>query len=96
MPTHKVETLPFDVSIKMEMPGGFAARIQQLLVNYSQLKPLNEVQEALKKLGTKEEPKDEFEYHLFTLTILVHEIEKKAKEQGLLKTEEIEVPDTSA
>ncbi len=93
MPTHKVETIPFDVKIKMEMPGGFYARLQQLLLSYSQSKTPVDMQEALKRLGTKEEPINEFEYHLFTLTILVHEIEKNAKEQNLFKTEEVEIPD---
>ncbi len=93
MPTHKVETIPFDASVKLDMPGSFYARLQQLLMSYSQLKSPEDLQKALKKLGTDEEPGDEVEYHLFTLTILIHEIEKRAKEQGLLKIEEIEIPD---
>jgi hypothetical protein len=96
MPTHKVETIPFDASIKLDMPGSFYARLQQLLLSYSSSKSPQELQTILKKLGTDEEPEDEFEYHLFTLTIFIHEIEKKAKEQNLLKIEEVEIPDKSA
>lgn len=93
MPTHKVETIPFDASVKMEIPGSFYARLQQLVVSYSSGKSLEEVQKAMKKLATNEDPADEFEYHLHTLMILVHTIEKEAKKQNLTKLEDLEIPE---
>ena len=74
------------------MPGSFYHRLQQLLISHSSQRSISELQQALKKLGEDKEPTDEFEYHLFTLTILIHEIEKEAKKQGLITLEEIEIP----
>lgn len=93
MPTQKIETIPFDASVKMEIPGSFYARLQQLVVSYSMSKTPEEMQKALKKLATNEDPADEFEYHLHTLMILVHTIEKEAKKQNLLKLEDMEIPE---
>ena len=39
------------------------------------------------------EPKDEYEYHMMTLLVLLHEIESEAQKQGILEDMEIDVPD---
>ena len=93
MAIHKIETIPLDAKVKMEIPGSFYGRIQQLLMSYSATKSQEELQASLKKLAGDEAPADEFEYHLFTLTIFSHEIEKAAKAQGLTVMEEIDIPE---
>lgn len=89
---HKIETIPFEAKIKLEIPGSFYARLQQLVVNYSQLKPQEELVKAMERLKGNQQAETEFEYHIQTLTILMFEIESQAKAQNLLKTEEIEIP----
>lgn len=90
----KVDTIPFDAKVKLEIPGSFYARIQQLVVHYSQSRPNDELVAAMQALAKNEQAKNEFEYHVQTLTILIWEIEKAAKEQGCLKAEEIDIPET--
>lgn len=92
----ELETIPYDAKIKLEIPGSFYARIQQLVVHYSQSRNQEELVKALERLKNKEQATSEFEYHIQTLTILVFEIEQAAKEQNLLKKEELEVPDNTS
>jgi len=90
---YKVSTIPFDAKIKLEIPGSFYARVQQLVVHYGNSKPHSELVAAMQALAKNEQAKSEFEYHIQTLTILIWEIENAAKEQNLLKDEEIEIPE---
>lgn len=89
----EVETIPYDAKIKIEVPGSFYARLQQLVVHYSQSKPQEELLKAMQRLKENKQAESEFEYHIQTLTILIFEIENAAKEQKALKKEEIEIPD---
>lgn len=91
---HNVEVIPFESRIKLEIPGSFYARLQQLSIHYAAKGTKEELVEAMKSLSGKEQAKSEFEYHMQTLTILMYEIENAAKEQKLLENREIEVPDT--
>lgn len=88
-----VEAIPFDAKINIVMPGAFYARLQQLLLHYSNTQPTEVLIKALTSLKEKKEPETDFEYHIHTLTILVHDIEAKAKEQGLMVNREIDVDD---
>lgn len=89
----KVKTIPFEAKINIQIPGSFYARLQQLVVHYSNSKPYSELLAAMQALAKNEQAKSEFEYHIQTLTILIWEIENAAKEQNLLKDEEIEIPE---
>jgi hypothetical protein len=86
-----VEAIPFEAVIKLDMPGTFYARIQQLILYFSNTHPPQDIIKAMNLLKENKEAETDFEYHLHTLTILVYDIEKKAKEQGLMVTKEIEV-----
>lgn len=91
--TYKVDAIPFDVKVKLEIPGSFYARLQQLVVHYSSSRPNEELVQAMQNLAKKEPAKSEFEYHMQTLTILLWEIETAAKAQNCTKLEEIEIND---
>lgn len=95
MAKHQVETIPFEAVVKMDIPGSFYARLQQLTIHYSQSRPHDELLKAMQKLKGKDQAETEFEYHIQTLTILMFEIETAAKNQGLLKMEEIDIPDNN-
>ncbi len=79
-----VETIPIDALISVSISGGFYSRLQQLLLWYSQTKPIDEFGKALAELKAGE-PADVFQYHLETLLVIIYEIEKNAKEQSKLK-----------
>jgi hypothetical protein len=91
-----VKTIPFEAKINIQIPGSFYARLQQLVVHYGNSKPHSELLAAMQALAKNEQAKSEFEYHIHTLTILIWEIENAAKEQNLLKDEEIEIPEEGA
>jgi len=91
MRTISVETIPHKAIIKLDMPGGFFHRLQQTLIYHSQQRTPEELVASLKKLANNEDPKDDWEYHLFTLTILINEIEKEAKKQGQIEVKDIEI-----
>lgn len=93
MAKHNVETIPFDAVIKLDVPGSFYARLQQLTIHYSQSRPHEELLKAMEKLKGKDQAESEFEYHIQTLTILMFEIESAAKNQNLLKIQEIDIPE---
>lgn len=93
MAKHKVEAIPFEAVVKLDIPGSFYARLQQLTIHYSQTRPYDELLKAMQRLKGKEQAESEFEYHIQTLTILMFEIETAAKNQGLLKMEEIDIPE---
>jgi hypothetical protein len=86
----KFKGIPFDSIIKIEVSGGFTARLQELAVYHLSQKTPEEVNEIIEKIKTKE-PENEYEYHLLTLLVLIHEIESESKKQGILKDMEVEV-----
>lgn len=87
MSTKQIETIPLDAIIEIKMSGAFFARIQQLVVNYSSQKTPEEFKQALENLKSGE-PKNEFEYHLLTLMVLMTDFEARAKEQDKIKMQD--------
>lgn len=88
-----VEVIPFEAKIKVTIPGTFYGRIQQLFMYVSNLKDAQAGVNAILALRDKKEPKDEYEASLQTVTMLIHEIEREAKAQGVFEPKEIEVDD---
>lgn len=88
----KFKGIPFKSFVKIDIGGGFAARVQELTVHYMAQKTPEESAKLMDELKTRE-PKDEYEYHMMTLLVLLHEIESEAQKQGILEDMEIDVPD---
>jgi len=88
-----IDTIPFDASIKIDMPGSFYARIQQFVLYFSNTHPPEEVVKAMNQLKERKEPETDFQYHLHTLTILINDIEQSAKKQGVMVVKEFELDD---
>ena len=86
-----LDTIPFEADIKIVMPGAFYARLQQLLYYISSQCSQAELLKTLALLKEKKDPENEIGYHIHTLTVMVHEIERKAKEQGVIVVKEIEL-----
>lgn len=87
----QVDTIPFDSVVTIEISGGYYTRIVQLLLEMAGSKDIKDLTALMNELKTRE-PKDDFEYHLITVLTLVSTIEKKAKEQGVITKEAIEIP----
>lgn len=89
--TITVDAIPFESKVNITMPGHFYGRLQQFLLHYSSTVAPDKLMKAMLALKEQKEPEDDFEYHIHTLTILVHDIEAKAKEQGVMVQKEVEV-----
>jgi hypothetical protein len=89
--TITVDAIPFESKVNIVMPGHFYGRLQQFLLHYSSSVAPDKLMKAMLALKDKKEPEDDFEYHIHTLTILVHDIEAKAKEQGVMVQKEVEI-----
>lgn len=77
----QVEVFPLDAVVTIEISGSFYARITQLLLDHVMTKDAKTITAAYDNLKTNE-PKDAFEYHLLTLSVLVREIENKVKAEN--------------
>ncbi len=95
MSTKKVETIPFETVVDIQISGAFYARIQNLLMHLSMQHPQEDFVKALERLKNAE-PTNEFEYHLLTLLTLSQEIEAKAKLQNKLEMRDIPEPEDPA
>lgn len=89
--TINVDVIPFESKVNITMPGQFYGRLQQFLLYFSSSVPPEKLMKAMLALKEKKEPEDDFEYHIHTLTILVHDIEARAKEQGVMIKKDIEI-----
>ncbi len=87
-----VKGIPLESIIKIEVSGHFYLRIQQMLVQMAAEKSKEEFLEILEKLKTDKKADSFYEYNLFTILSLIHEIEKQAETQGKIEDKEIELP----
>ena len=87
----EIETIPYESLINITVSGAFYSRSQDMLFSICFEKPKDEYLEALKNISSNN-IQTSFEYNLSTLLILITEIENKAKEQSMIKMQEIELP----
>ena len=85
----KCKGIAIDSLVKIEISGGFAAKLQALMLYHMQTRPTEEVVEIIHHLKNGE-PKDEFSDHLLTLLVLIQEIEKQAANQNLMQEYEVD------
>ena len=87
---NQVEGLPLTAVVDVKISGSFYSRLHQMLMWHSQKEGLEKFTAALAELEAGE-PKTEYAYHLETLLTLIFEIEKKGKEQNLIK--QVDLPE---
>ena len=90
----KIPTIPNNAIIKLEVSGSFYGRIVSLFLNLGQSQSQADFKKALESLGSNTPPPDLYTEQIHILSMLMHDIEKKAQEQGLTKEQEVEVPET--
>lgn len=88
-----VKGIPLESIIKIEVSGHFYLRIQQMLVHMAAEKTKEEFVKTLEKLKSNEKTDSLYEYNLFTILSLIHEIEKQAEAQNKLEDKEIDIPE---
>lgn len=79
----QIPVFPFDKITKIEVSGGFYARLSQLLADYSTQTGIKDTIQFLEELKTRE-PKTTHEYHMLTLITLIATIEKQATADKLI------------
>lgn len=87
-PNAKIETIPFDKLVKVEISGFFYGRLSQLLANFvsdNQFELLPAMEELKKR-----EPKTLKEYDFITLVSLCTAVEEAAKEQNVIEAHTFE------
>jgi hypothetical protein len=77
---NKIDVIPYDTLVSVEVSGAYYARVQQLLMYIFKDKAADEVSKCMEELKSRE-PKDIFEYQVITILSLMYEIEVKAREQ---------------
>jgi hypothetical protein len=86
MSTNKseVEVFPLDATVTVEISGAFYGRLNKLLLDHAMTKDNKDLAAAYENLKTNQ-PQDNYEYHLLTLSILVREIEQQVKKDGKME-----------
>jgi hypothetical protein len=79
-----VETFPPDAIVSIQISGAFYVRLAQLLLELLNKRSPQDLMQLMAELKTRE-PKDNDEYHILTMMVLVNEIE-----QTVRKTEKFE------
>jgi hypothetical protein len=77
----QIEVFPLDATVTIEVSGSFYARLTQLLLDHAMTKNAKEITAAYENIKTNE-PKDAYEYHLLTLSVLVKDIEAQIKKEN--------------
>jgi ATP-dependent protease HslVU (ClpYQ) peptidase subunit len=85
-----VETFPLDAIVSIDISGAFYIRLAQLLLELLNKKSPDDLLKAMAELKTRD-PKDNDEYHILTMMVLVNEIEQTVKKTG--KFDKVEVPE---
>jgi hypothetical protein len=89
----KYPTIPEDVVINLEVSGGFYKDLSALLLSLSKELKQEEYASCVEKLKTGKPADNLKEANVMLITALVFTLEYTAKEQGLTKEIEVEVPD---
>jgi len=94
----QIEVMPYDKIVNVSVSGAFLNRVQSVLVyllsNFEQPR-IKEAAERIRK-GEHTEP---WEFHYETLAVLINNIERTAREEGIIEMKsiaDIEAEDNSA
>lgn len=88
-------TIPEDVLIDLKVSGSFYQALSQLILALTQELSNEEYAACLDKIKTKEPASNAKELNILLMVSLLFSLEQGAKDQGLNKDVEIEIPDES-
>jgi hypothetical protein len=93
-----LEIFPIEEIISIKISGGFYVRLSQLLTDHISSRDPKEIAQIFADLATRE-PKDSFEYHLLTITVLIKEIESVVRAENkfeLIDPSTFQTPDADS
>lgn len=80
----KIEIIPFDAIIDIQVGGGLYGRLQQICMLRATQKSVEEYTKMLEYFQGGGKPRDDYEYEMEMYFSLLYEIETKAKAQNKL------------
>ena len=78
----KIKMIKHDAVIKIEIGTAFVKKIQQLLFFIANDKTKEQLEEYRKLVEEKKDLPEEWMQHLYTISILISEVETQADKQG--------------
>jgi hypothetical protein len=81
----KVEIYKPDVSINIDLPVGYVARFNQMLLEFFPFKDEQHLLDTMKRISDSTEDPDEFVYNARTILSFLVLVEEAARKQGHLK-----------
>lgn len=92
----KVESVKADAIIDLKVGSKFLQDLQGVLIYISNLQPVGRIQETVNKVNTQgEDSLDDWEKSIYTMLVLVTNLEENARAAGLTVVEEIPEADLS-
>jgi hypothetical protein len=84
----KIEIMPNSGVVSIKVSGAFLTRIQSVLVYLLNDMPTERIKEAAERIQ-KQEHTEPWEFHYETLAVLINDIERSAREEGITETKTI-------
>lgn len=93
MNTIKYDAIPSDAIITIKLSGAFYDKLKVSLLSICSTVDPQELLALLEKFKTKGPADDATEHNIYTLLMLIRDIEESAKVQGLTKEKEMTLPE---
>lgn len=84
----KIEIMPNNGVVSIKVSGAFLTRIQSVLVYLLKDMDTARIKEAAERIQ-KQEHTEPWEFHYETLAVLINDIERSAREEGITETKTI-------
>lgn len=84
----KIEVMPNDKIVSIKVSGAFLTRIQSVLVYLLSNYETERIKEAAERIQ-KQEHTEPWEFHYETLAVLINDIERTARAEGLTELTDI-------
>jgi flagellar biosynthesis component FlhA len=81
----KVEIYKPEAVITIQLPVGYVARFNQMLLEFFPFKDEQHLKDTLKKVADSQDDPDEFVYNVRTILSFLVLVEEEARKQGHLK-----------
>ncbi len=86
-----IPTIPLDTLITLKVSGFYYKKLSILLLALGEQKTQEDFKRALATVKENDIPKDPYDLTVNVIMQMIYEIEFSAKEQGLIKEEEIDL-----
>ena len=84
----KIEVMPNDKSVSIKVSGAFLSRVQSVLVYLLSNFETERIKEAAERIQ-KQQHTEPWEFHYETLAVLINDIERTAREEGLTEVKDV-------